>query len=117
VNVFTHLHIALTALTTGVICFALAFWRLSGTRRLSLSVLIALFSAGAVYLWRVSANVVPLNQDGISAFSANDWLAPVIVFVALSVFAGLVPPISRARFVQVRGLATISAFVVNVVTI
>jgi hypothetical protein len=81
------------------------------------SILIGLISAGVVYLWRASANVAPLNQDGISGFSANDWLAPVVVFVALSVFADLVPPISRERFVQVRGLATISAFAVNVITI
>ena len=116
-NIFTHLHIALTALTTGVICLALAFWRLSGPRRVPMGVVIALISAGAVYLWRASANVGPLNQDGISGFSANDWLAPVIVFVALSVFADLVPPVNRERFLQVRGLATISALAVNVITI
>jgi hypothetical protein len=117
VNVFTHLHIALTALTTGAICLALALWRMSGPRRLPLSILIGLISAAAVYLYRASANLVPLNQDGISGFSANDWLAPVVVFVALSVFADLVGPMNHERFAQIRGLATISAFAVNVVTI
>ena len=88
-----------------------------GPHRLPISILVGLISAGVVYLWRASANVVPLNQDGISGFSANDWLAPVVVFVALSVFADLARPGNRERFVQVRALATISAFAVNVITI
>ena len=58
-----------------------------------------------------------LNRDGLAGYSANDWLAPVVVFVVLSVYADLVPPSNERRFAQVRAAATIAAFVVNVVTI
>ena len=58
-----------------------------------------------------------LNRDGLSGYSANDWLAPVITFVVLSVYADLFPPSNERRFAQVRAAATITAFVVNVVTI
>lgn len=117
VNVFSHLHIAVTALTAGAISFAISVWRMPSPRRLLWSLAIGLITAGAVYLFRASANVVALNQDGISGFSANDWLAPVVVFVALSVFAGVMPPTGDRRFFQVRGLATIAVFAVNVVAI
>jgi Co/Zn/Cd efflux system component len=43
-----------------------------------------------------------LNRDGLEGFSANDWLAPVIVYVTLSVYAALNPPDDARRFAQVR---------------
>jgi hypothetical protein len=117
VNVFSHLHIAVTALTAGVICFAIALWRIPPPRQFLWSIAIGLITAGAVYLWRASANVAALNQDGIGGLSANDWLAPVVVFVALSVFADLMPPIGDRRFAQVGALATVAVFAVNVIAI
>ena len=71
----------------------------------------------AVYLWRASANMPQLNNDGLQGYSANDWLAPVIVFVILSIYADLFPPVDLRRFGQVRAAATLVAFVVNVITI
>jgi hypothetical protein len=70
-----------------------------------------------VFLWRVSANHPQLNRDGLQGFSANDWLAPVIVYVALSLYANLVPPTDTRRFAQVKAGATIAAFAINVITI
>ena len=77
----------------------------------------AVLVGGTVYLWRASANMPQLNNDGIPGFSANDWLAPVVTFVVLSVYADLVPPVNQRRFAQVRAAATIAAFAVNVITI
>jgi hypothetical protein len=54
-----------------------------------------------------------LNNDGISGYSANNWVAPVIVFVVFSIYADLFP----RRFRQVRGAQTVVAFAVNVITI
>lgn len=116
-DIFTHAHIALTALVTGAICLGISFWRIPGRRYAFLNVAIGLIAGLMVYLWRASANVASLNHDGIPGFSANDWLAPVLVFVALSVFADLVPPSDPRRFAQVRGAATLTAFAVNVITI
>src|SRR6266849_221611 len=93
-DTFSHAHIAATAATTGAICAGIA-----------------------VYLLRASANMPQLNNDGIQGFSANDWLAPAIVFVVLSVYADLFPPPDPRRFRQVRAAATITAFAVNVITI
>ena len=116
-DIFTHGHIAVTALVTGTVCLAISWWRMPARRRAVLSVAIGVLAGSVVYLWRASANVVSLNRDGLPGFSANDWLAPVLVFVALSVFADLVPPSDPRRFAQVRGAATITAFAVNVITI
>ena len=116
-DVFSHVHIAATAATTGAICAGIGIWRLSGTRRTSAGLIVGALAGIAVYLLRASANMPQLNNDGIQGFSANDWLAPVIVFVILSVYADLFPPPDPRRFRQVRGAATLVAFVVNVVTI
>jgi hypothetical protein len=116
-DTFTHGHIALTAAITGVICAGIAMWRLSGPRRLAAGLAVGVLAAGAVYLWRASANMAQLNNDGLPGYSANDWLAPVITFVALSIYADLTPPTNPRRFGQVRAAATIVAFAVNVITI
>jgi hypothetical protein len=33
-----------------------------------------------------------LNNDGVAGYSANGWLAPITVFVALSVYADMRSP-------------------------
>ena len=113
-DVFSHAHIALTAAITAAITGAVALWRL---RHVPIALVIAALAGLAVYLWRASANMPQLNNDGISGYSANDWLAPIITFVVLSIYADLFPPADPRRFNQVRAGATLAAFAVNVITI
>ena len=56
-------------------------------------------------------------MTGSPGYSANDWLAPAITFITLSVYADLFPPTDPRRFAEVRAAATLAAFVVNVITI
>jgi phosphoglycerol transferase MdoB-like AlkP superfamily enzyme len=116
-DTFSRTHIALTALGTGVIVLGFGIWRLQERRPWLTGLSIAVLVTAAVFLWRASANMPQLNRDGLAGYSANDWLAPVVVFVVLSVYADLFPPSNERRFAQVRAAATIAAFVVNVVTI
>ena len=116
-DTFSHTHIAATAAISAAICAAIAVWRLSGKRQVLAGLIVGALAGIAVYLFRASANMPQLNNDGIQGFSANDWLAPVIVFAILSIYADLFPPRDPRRFKQVRGAATLVAFVINVVTI
>jgi hypothetical protein len=116
-DVFTHAHIAFTAACTAVIAFGVGVWRFQGKRRWFDAATVAVLVAGAVYLWRASANMPQLNNDGIPGYSANDWLAPAITYITLSVYADLFQPIDQRRFAQVRAAATIAAFAINVITI
>jgi hypothetical protein len=116
-DVFSRSHIALTGAVTGVIVLGFAIWRLQGTRAWVDRIAIALLAGLAVFLYRTSANLPQLNRDGLSGYSANDWLAPVVVFVVLTLYADLFPPPDARRFKQVRAAATITAFAVNVITI
>ena len=116
-DVFTHAHIAFTAACTAVIAFAVGIWRFQGKRRWLDALTVAVLVAGAVYLWRASANMPQLNNDGIPGYSANDWLAPAITYITLSVYADLFPPIDQRRFAQVRAAASIAALAINVITI
>jgi hypothetical protein len=116
-DVFTHAQIAFTAACTAVIAFGVGVWRFQGKRRWLDAATVAVLVAGAVYLWRASANLPQLNNDGLPGYSANDWLAPAITFITLSVYADIFPPIDRGRFAQVRAAATIAAFAINVITI
>jgi hypothetical protein len=116
-DVFTHAHIAFTAACTAVIAFGFGVWRFQGKRRWLDAGTVAVLVAGAVYLWRASANMPQLNNDGLPGYSANDWLAPAITYITLSVYADLFPPIDQRRFAQVRAAATIAAFAINVITI
>jgi hypothetical protein len=84
---------------------------------LSESVVIGVLAALAVFLWRKSANMPQLNDDGLPPFSANDWLAPVLTYVVLSIYASLRRQSLDRRFALARALAVLLAFVVNVVTI
>jgi hypothetical protein len=70
-----------------------------------------------VFFWRKSANMPQLNDDGLPPFSANDWLAPVLTYVVLSIYASLRRQSLDRRFALARALAVLLAFVVNVVTI
>jgi hypothetical protein len=116
-DVFTSPHIALTAIITGVIAAAIGTWRITGRYRVTTIVAMAVISTAAVYFWRRSADLPQLNNDGLSGFSANDWLAPVITFVSLTLYRDLRPPPDPGRYNQARALTTIAAFAVNVITI
>lgn len=116
-DTFSHLHIAVTAAVTGVICAGIGMLRLSGPSHVRSGLITGALAGVAVYLWRASANMPQLNNDGLPGYSANDWLAPVIVFTVLSAYADVAPPADIRRFGQVRTAATVIAFAVNVITI
>lgn len=114
--VFSHPHILLTAAITAVFTIPLAVWRLGRTAwvdGLGLGVAAGL----SVWLWRTSANMPQLNDDGLPGFSANDWLAPVLTYVFLSLYAAARPPADRHRFRRTRALAVLVSLAVNVITI
>jgi hypothetical protein len=115
--VFTTAHIGFTAAVTGVIVFAVAFLLLGRREAVLEAVVVGLLAAAAVFLWRRSANMPQLNRDGLHGFSANDWLAPVMVYVVLGVYELLSRVRGDRRFGQVRALAFLVALAVNVVTI
>jgi hypothetical protein len=58
-----------------------------------------------------------LNDDGLRPFSANDWAAPVLTYVVLSVYGDLAPSADPARYRQTRAWATMLALLINVITI
>lgn len=117
-EVFTTAHIALTAVISGILAFlaALIIARPCSEAVLE-SVVIGVLTAAAVFLWRKSANLPQLNTDGLQGFSANDWLAPVLTFVWLSVYRLLRPPHDPTRYGRAIGAAAIIALAVNVITI
>ncbi len=110
---FTALHITVTALITAAVGLPFALWRLRSTYR-GEAVILAALAGAAVFAWRLSA---PLNNDGAAPFSANDWAAPILVYVVLSCYAGLRPPSHDRTFAQVRAALTIVSLVVCVITI
>ena len=114
--IFSAAHILLTAAITGVIALAAGCWRLGRTGWPDVLTVAAL-SGAAVFLWRLSANMPQLNTDGLPGFSANDWAAPILTFVFLTVYADLRTPADPHRFRQACGLATLGALAVNVITI
>jgi hypothetical protein len=115
---FSTSHIALTAAITGVVSLAAGVLML-GRRRSGLadSLAIAILAGGAVFLWRKSANMPQLNDDGLPPFSANDWLAPVVTYVVLSMYATVHRVSNDRRLALARTLAVVAAFAVNVITI
>jgi hypothetical protein len=115
---FSTIHIATTATITGVLALAAGVVVLGRSRpALREAVLIGVLSAATVFLWRKSANMPQLNDDGLPPFSANDWLAPVLTFVVLSLYAAVRRPSNERRFAQAQALAVLAAFAVNVITI
>ncbi|MBI4901372.1 MAG: hypothetical protein HY829_12970 [Actinobacteria bacterium] len=114
--IFSATHIALTALIAGVTAVAAAAWRLPRSQWRHL-LAVGVLTAIAVFMWRISANMPQLNDDGLSPFSANDWAAPALTYIVLSVYADLVPPADPARYRQAKALTTILALLINVITI
>jgi hypothetical protein len=117
VGVFSTSHIALTAAITGAAALAGAVLLLGRRSGLVDAVAIAILSAGAVFLWRKSANMPQLNDDGLPPFSANDWLAPVLTSVVLGMYAAVRRATNDRRLALARTIAVLAAFIVNVVTI
>lgn len=115
--IFSTAHIAVTAAITGAVALVASVLLLGRRRGLAESVAVAVLAAGAVFLWRKSANMPQLNNDGLSPFSANDWLAPTLAYVMLGLYASVRRPGNDRSFAQARALAVLAAFVVNVVTI
>jgi hypothetical protein len=115
--VFGTAHIAATAAITGAVALIASLLLLGRRGGLVESVAIAVLSVGAVFLWRKSANMPQLNNDGLSPFSANDWLAPTLTYVVLGMYASVRRPGNERRFAQARTIAVLAAFAVNVVTI
>jgi hypothetical protein len=113
---FTALHIAVTAVVTAVIGLPVVLWRLRPTYR-GEAVILAVLAGAAVFAWRLSANLPALNDDGAAPFSANDWAAPVLVYVALGCYAGLRPPTDARRFGHIRTALTLISLAVCVITI
>jgi hypothetical protein len=111
---FGVLHILLTALLCGLLVFAAGVWRLRGWRE---AVVVGLLSGAAVFLWRLSANMPPLNEDGLRMFSANDWAAPMLAYLVLVGYSDLHAPADPARYKQVRAMAGLICLAVNVITI
>lgn len=111
---FSAAHILATAAITGLAAAAAAWWKL---RRWPEVAAVFLVCGAAVFLWRISANMPQLNDDGLQGFSANDWAAPVLAYLALSVYADLRNPSPERAFRQVRALAALACLVINVVTI
>ncbi|HEY2766032.1 MAG TPA: hypothetical protein VGJ13_18785 [Pseudonocardiaceae bacterium] len=116
VGTFTTVHIALTAALTGILALAGAVWRLPRGAWLDIAA-VGVLAAAAVFLFRISANMPQLNDDGLPGFSANDWLAPVLTYLSLSLYADLRTPTDPRRYGQTRALAVLAALIVNVVTI
>lgn len=113
---FSTAHIAVTSVITGVVILAGAWWRLPRGAWPDIAAA-AILSTASVLLWRWSANMPQLNNDGLAGFSANDWAAPVLTYVFLGVYADLRPPADARRYGQVRALGFLASLAVNVLTI
>lgn len=115
-EVFTTAHIAVTAGISGGLALVSALI-INGARRPALtdSVAIGVLTTAAVFLWRKSANQPQLNTDGLRGFSANDWLAPVLTYLWLSLYRHLRRPHERYR--KAMAASTVIAFAVNVISI
>jgi hypothetical protein len=114
--IFSTVHILLTAAITSAVALIIAVWRLP-RRAWPDIIAVAVLSGAAVFLWRLSANMPPLNDDGLPGFSANDWAAPALSYLFLASYADLRAPADLARYRQVRAVTTLAALVVNVITI
>jgi len=113
---FTTLHIAVTAIITGLLAALLGCWRLPRDQWQQVPVL-ALLAAAAVFLWRISANLPQLNDDGLPGFSANDWAAPILTYIVLSAYGDLRTTADTNRYRQTRALTAAMCVIVNVLTI
>jgi NADH:ubiquinone oxidoreductase subunit H len=116
-TIFSTSHILLTGLASGALAAVLAAWRLRTNGQTVDWAAIGVLTTVAVFLLRKSANMPQLNDDGLQGFSANDWLAPAVTFVVVSLYGSVRREGHERRFGQARALATIAAFVINVITI
>lgn len=116
---FSVAHITLTAVITAALAFAAAVWRLPRRTAAGLADVgvVAVLALASVLLWRWSANSPQLNADGLPAFSANDWAAPILTYVLLGLYADVRPPADPRRYGQTRVLAFVASLAVNVITI
>jgi hypothetical protein len=113
---FTTLHIGGTALLTGVLACAVALQQL-GRAKLFDAVAVGVLSAAAVFMWRLSANMPQLNTDGLRSFSANDWAAPILVYLVLCGYIDIRRSADSDRFRRTRAVVGLVALAVNVITI
>lgn len=107
---FSVAHITLTAVITAALAFAGAVWRLPRRTAAGLTdvAVVAVLAFASVLLWRWSANMPPLNADGLQGFSANDWAAPILTYVLLGLYVDVRPPADPHRYGQTRaGLRSI----------
>jgi hypothetical protein len=116
-SLFSTGHIALTGAVSGILAAAVALLWLKDEHRILDSVAVGVLTAAAVFLLRKSANMPQLNNDGLSGFSATDWLAPTVTWVVLGIYGALRSPSDPRRYEQARAAATVIAFAVNVLTI
>jgi hypothetical protein len=65
--IFSTAHIALTAALSGLLALAAGLWRLPRSAWPD-ALALALLAAAAVLLWRLSANMPALNEDGLPGF-------------------------------------------------
>lgn len=113
---FSALHIAFTAALTAVVALIIGLWRLPRERWPD-TIAAAVLAGAAVLLWRLSANMPQLNDDGLPGFSANDWAAPAMTYLFLSGYADMRAPLDERRYRQFRILATAGSLAINVITI
>lgn len=113
---FSALHIAFTAALTAVVALIIGLWRLPRERWPD-TIAAAVLAGAAVLLWRLSANMPQLNDDGLPGFSANDWAAPAMTYLFLSGYADMRAPLDERRYRQFRILAIAGSLAINVITI
>jgi hypothetical protein len=113
-EIFSTLHIAVTAALTAVASVPIALRMLrSRPRAVETAIVAGLTTLG----WRLAANVDALNRDGTPWISGNDALAPIVTYILLGMYAALRPPTDLRRFELLRVALAAVAFVVNVVAI
>jgi hypothetical protein len=114
--IFGMVHIAVTAVVTGVLACAVGRWRLPRPVWRQ-ALVVAVLAGAAVFLWRISANKPQLNEDGLPGFSANDWAAPMLTCLVLAGYGDLRPSTDVVRYRRVRAIVAVLALAVNVITI
>src|SRR5215207_6178420 len=95
-SVFPLWWIALTAGVALVVSILLLRWRLKEFS-FAEALLVATIVGLSVFFWRLSGNIKELNDDPLPPFSPNDWLCPLIVYVALGVYSRLRAAISALK--------------------
>ncbi|MPY34182.1 hypothetical protein FNH09_23910 [Streptomyces adustus] len=106
----------MTAVITGALALAVAAWRLPRAAWPDMAA-VAVLSAASAHLWRTSANMAQLNRDGLPGLFANDWAAPVLTYIFLSLYADVRLPADPRRYARTRALAALASPAVDVITI